>query len=175
METEVICTAGGAPAPPADVYLVPLYARDGSVREFARVSPEDAERVMERRWHLQPQGYAARTEGKRKLLMHRFLAGLDYGDPRQVDHRNGNRLDNRRENLIVVASQAEQMQNLAAKGASPHRGVSFHKASGKWRARMKVGEISVVAQCPDEDTAARISAMLRRELMPFAVDREASA
>lgn len=45
---------------------------------------------------------------RKKIYMHRFILRLDK--PTQVDHRNGNGLDNRRENLRV-ASCAENLRN----------------------------------------------------------------
>lgn len=55
-----------------------------------------------------------------------------------IDHANRNPLDNRLENLRL----ATRSQNCANKGArsdnsSGFKGVSYHKQSGKWRAKIK--------------------------------------
>ncbi|MGB9151637.1 MAG: HNH endonuclease [Alphaproteobacteria bacterium] len=42
--------------------------------------------------------------------MHRLILGLSAGDPRQIDHINGDTLDNRDEN-IRICSAAENARN----------------------------------------------------------------
>ena len=46
----------------------------------------------------------------RSEYLHRKIMGLQKGDKRQVDHKNHNKLDNRRSNLRVV-DQATNQQN----------------------------------------------------------------
>lgn len=74
----------------------------------------------------------------RTVKMHRFLTGPPEG--LVVDHLNGDSLDNTLLNLRIC-SQAENGMNrsgLNTNNSSGVRGVSFHKASGKWRATVRV-------------------------------------
>ena len=59
------------------------------------VSDEDFELAARFLWRLR-RGYAVVPT----LALHRLIAGAPPGW--RVRHRNGNRLDNRRENLLVV-------------------------------------------------------------------------
>lgn len=70
------------------------------------------------------------------VLLHRFLLGAPEGA--QVDHINGDGLDNRRANLRL-ASHAENLRNrrLNANSASGLKGVYWHKSSGRWAAQIQ--------------------------------------
>ncbi len=108
----------------------------------AVVDARDAH-LAQHAWYAMPKGrtrYAARdaySAGKRThMYLHRAVLGLLPGDPRYVDHINGDGLDNRRENLRLVAHQQNSFNYVHKKVAcsSTHRGVSWHKRAGKWRA-----------------------------------------
>ena len=83
---------------------IPLYAADGSIRDYAIVDSEDAD-LAQYRWHLSKivEGYARRANPDRTprfLSMHRVIAArMGIADAPMIDHKNWNRLDNRRENL----------------------------------------------------------------------------
>jgi hypothetical protein len=85
-----------------------------SQRYAALVDVADAEEIGAHPWSMNGTGYAirqAQVEGKRRgVLMHRQLLGLTHGDGVEVDHINGDVLDNRRENLRVCF-RAQNSQN----------------------------------------------------------------
>lgn len=95
----------------------------------ALVSREDRAVVEGHSWWMNVNGYAAGKQEGKQVLLHRLL--LDCPRDRQVDHINGKRLDNRRENLRVVTF-AEQMQNKKPWGKSGYRNV-HPDGYGRWR------------------------------------------
>lgn len=155
---------------------IPLHGRDQSIRALAIVDPID-DWVMAFRWHLTADGYAARNvghgRGNRTILrMHRELLGLQPGDAIEVDHVNGNPLDNRRQNLRT-ATRGQNMQNVKARSntTSRHRGVDFHRASGLWRARVSLPEQTLCKYFRAEEDAAEWAAATRSLHMVYAVRR----
>ena len=70
---------------------------------------------------------------RKEIQMHREILGLT--DPKQkVDHINGNRLDNRRENLRVVTDSQNHMNRVKSWGSSKYKGVMRSKVGKPWRA-----------------------------------------
>lgn len=68
------------------------------------------------------------------VYMHRLL--VKPSPDMEVDHINGDGLDNRRENLRL-ATRSQQMQNSAPrKGSSRFKGVVWHKTAKKWMAQI---------------------------------------
>jgi hypothetical protein len=153
------------------VIRLPLRRRDGSVRAYALLDDEDWELTMDR-WSAHSAGYAYRwerqTDGSRYCqLLHRAVMRLAPHDPCEVDHKNRDRLDCRRENLRVVPKGANA-QNIRRAGKSRFRGVSPHR--GKWRAAVCVGGRSRwLGSYDDEVTAAVVAERERLALMPFAL------
>ncbi|ARL91005.1 HNH endonuclease [Burkholderia pseudomallei] len=113
----------------------------------AVVDDEDFDLLNSFTWHF-TLGYAVRHlerpgSGVYRTTerMHRMIMGVGPGtiDKRQVDHINGNKLDNRKSNLRVCTN-AENGRNRGAQknNSSGYKGVCWHPQSGKWRARIKV-------------------------------------
>jgi hypothetical protein len=75
--------------------------------------------------------------------MHRHVL-LACGMPSSssVDHINGDRLDNRRENLraCTIVQNTHNMK-LSVRNTSGVKGVSLRKADGMWLARVQVNHI----------------------------------
>jgi hypothetical protein len=110
----------------------------------AFVDDEDYERVNQFKWHAYFDGrYHWYTQRKVRLAngkwstqdMHRFIMGLEPGDPRMVDHRDREQtLDNRRSNLrVATAAQNQQNAGLRKDSTSGFKGVSWETKSTKWR------------------------------------------
>jgi hypothetical protein len=150
---------------------IPLRNRAKEIRAWALVDDEDAA-LSELRWCFN-HGYAERRErvdGKYvRVSMARVIVGLQRGDPREVDHINGDTLDNRRENLRIV-THAQNGQNIRQlRGSSRHRGVSWRRREGRWCAQaMHGGRVHWLGYFDDEDEAALAAAAFRREHLPYA-------
>ena len=109
------------------------------------VDDEDFDKVSEYSWHLFGAGYIGRSkslgylDGKQKnktLYIHRFLTNAP--DDKEVDHINGNKLDNRKSNLrFCNHSQNNAYRLKQSNNTSGFKGVSLHKATMKWRAYVK--------------------------------------
>lgn len=121
-----------------DAVIVPLTRG-----QFALVDADQVE-VLGLLWYAGDHGgrfYAQRTErknGRTKIVrMHRLI--MNAPDGVEVDHINGNPLDNRKCNLRL-ASHAENSANgpLDQKNKTGFKGVSFHKSRKKYRASINI-------------------------------------
>lgn len=107
---------------------------------FAVVDDEDFNNLMRFRWHancFSGKWYAFRKHNYQKISMHRQIMSAPKG--MDVDHINGNTLDNRKSNL----RNCTHSQNMANRGVtkqnkSGFKGVSFHKQHQKWHAKITV-------------------------------------
>lgn len=106
---------------------------------IAVVDESDFELVARFSWIAMPgkdTTYAGRrvTIGGRNttLYMHRLLMGCSPGDGTEVDHRDGNGLNNRRENLrVCVHWQNLCNHRVPVLGASKFRGVWIDRRGTK--------------------------------------------
>lgn len=145
---------------------VPLHNKQGEVVAHAVVDEEDAW-VAKHRWYLDASGYVRRDSGRRCTRLHRDLLGLMPGDGRAVDHRNGDKLDNRRANLRI-ASQAENCQNVRTRKGGM-RGVYQDQRDGAWYGQVKHrGKRHSTSRFPTPEQAQAAVAALRAEVLPFA-------
>jgi hypothetical protein len=123
-------------------------------------------------WRQNPGGYVERKIGpakaRRCLLLHRIILGV--ADPRiEVDHRDLDRLNNRRRNLRET-SHAQNGQNLPLKdGTSRFRGVTWETRRARWVAASRLdGRNYYLGTFQDELDAGRSAEAFRRAHMPFA-------
>lgn len=114
-------------------------------------------------WHalrVSRRVYAARTEvvdGKKNcVLMHRQIMGEP--ENMDVDHEDGDGLNNRRYNLRTATRQ-QNLQGFQRKPSgvtSTYRGVSWHAQIGKWRAVIRLSRKQISLGCyREEKDAAR--------------------
>ncbi len=109
--------------------LIPL-----SRGKFAKVDPEDAERVLAMApWQCTKSGYAIKILWKSRTYLHRML--IDAPAEFQVDHINGDKLDNRKSNLRLATSLQNRHNTPPHRDSrSGYKGVSFN--GKRWRARI---------------------------------------
>lgn len=112
------------------------------------VSVEDYEWLMQWPWHSrvthhQRRDYVCATRNgpsgtRTTITMSRVIVermiGAHIPEGCEVDHINGNPLDNRRENLRVVTKGQNCQNRKVRRRESGIKGVSFHRGAGKWRA-----------------------------------------
>jgi hypothetical protein len=88
------------------------------------------------------RGYLLIRIGGVRYLSHRLAFLYMNGEfpPRQVDHINGVRVDNRWANLRPVTNSENQRNSkMRENNTSGHIGVSWHKATSKWQACYGIG------------------------------------
>jgi hypothetical protein len=87
-------------------------------------------------WSLSASGYAMRSLRGENSYLHLEIFGPCEDD---VDHRNLNKLDNRRENLRA-ATRSQNMANTVKTKAntSGFKGVSWASHANKFRARIRI-------------------------------------
>lgn len=113
--------------------------------KVALVNNGDFARVSAHRWFASKQPHGNQWYAKTNMIvngrgtvitMHRFIMGLPR---KQLDHRNGNGLDNRRRNLrFATHSQNGANAPKRKRTTSRFKGVNFDNWSGRWLARICV-------------------------------------
>ena len=110
-----------------------------SIYLFALVDDEDFWTLAEFHWYCMKNGtngyYAIRRENTETIYMHRLIMGA--ASDQEVDHKDGDGLNNRRSNLRLC-SHGENMMNRALYGnnKSGATGVWWVPHAQKWRARV---------------------------------------
>lgn len=109
----------------------------------AIVDDEDFDALNMFKWHIIKDScnlYAVRHDAEkhaRLIMMHRAVMATPVGY--QTDHRNGDGLDNRKDNLRVCScSQNQHNSRLRRDNSSGYKGVGWHKHLKKWGARIGV-------------------------------------
>lgn len=122
---------------------------------FALVDEADFEWVNAHAWSL-VGGYARGVIDGRHMSMHVLIFGSPF-----VDHGNGDRLDNRRDNLRA-ATLAQNAYNRArpSTNTSGYKGAHFRKRAAyqqrPWEAHIKVdGRMRYLGNFPSAEEAAR--------------------
>lgn len=151
------------------VARIPLGGKRGAGK-FALVDVADLPLVERLAWSLSTIGYANGSAGHQSELMHNLILRTDNGS--LVDHVNGDRLDNRRQNLRPVTRSQHAQNMLRSHGylgrpqTSQYRGVSWDARRQKWVASVKVGGVMVFQRrFADEESAAVAAAGARDRYM----------
>lgn len=145
----------------------------------ALVDYEDFDRVSQYKWYAAKRGksyYPARSSKEGFVYLHRFVLNAQEGH--NVDHINGDTLDNRRENLRFATQQQNTYNRHRTTAKSGVLGVLLDQNAAKnrrgskpWRAYLSVGRKRIhVGWFPTRDEAIearrKASAALHGEFSP---------
>lgn len=103
--------------------------------EEITISTKD-EWLLKWKWHVLPNGYVVRSSNNKKFYLHRIIT--DCPGNMVVDHANGNKLDNRRENLRVCNISQNTTNQKKSRGSSKYKGVNWDKDRSKWYASISI-------------------------------------
>lgn len=118
------------------------------------IDDTDADLVLPHRWYTLRSGVARVPRAARKavlpdgrkvtVLLHRFLMGLEHGDPLEVDHIDFDGLNNRRCNLRVVTGRQNKQYKRGRPGSSSRFvGVHWDAARRRWQAQISIDDRSI--------------------------------
>lgn len=149
------------PAPPNDNCCYVQLSRG----KFTLVDHADFDWLDQWNWQAIPSGqtfYAsrARRRGEARpstvVLMHREI--MDASNELEVDHINGDGLDNRRSNLrLVTRTENLRHRSTFRNSKSGFKGVQYNSANGKWRATLNLGTFDTA-----EEAARAYDRVIRR-------------
>jgi hypothetical protein len=104
---------------------------------FAIIDKADWKTVNRGSWYAIPAGKKLRVRGRvntyKQIYLSHYLLGVS--SDREIDNRNRNPLDCRRDNLHIVTHRVNLLnKDLDPRNVSGYRGVSKHSTSNKWAA-----------------------------------------
>jgi hypothetical protein len=150
--------------------LIPLTRKQNAI-----VDTEDFDQLSQFNWYAEwspatRSFYAARRDENGKYVcMHRFILKL-IGKP-QADHKNGNTLDNRKENLRPCTAQQNRFnQRRKSNNTSGFKGVSKSHKLQKWWSYIRIdGRTLHLGYYTSKPKAARVyDAAARKHFGEFA-------
>lgn len=116
------------------------------------VDDEDYESVSQWSWHYNG-GYAVRcpVKGHKRTFLHRFI--MNTPDGKETDHINGDKLDNRKENLRICNVSQNAANRKVQNNNSGYKGVHYRR--NKWEAHIKInGKLIDLGRHPTPEDAA---------------------
>lgn len=131
--------------------IIPLGGKYGKGK-FAIIDEEDYNIISKYGWFYHPnnwpdtkEGYACATKREnitnkpKTLRMHKLILNCPKG--MEIDHINRNKLDNRKCNLRIC-TKSENRHNVGVRSNSTSgiKGISFHKLTNKWQARIQINK-----------------------------------
>lgn len=143
------------------------------LREDFTYDPETGDFIKyDGRWGgVSKRGYIQLTYEGTTYVVHRLIWMWVYGEePEQIDHINGDRQDNRLENLRNVDPLTNQRNRTKNKNnSSGFNGVCWDKESWQWEARIRIeGRVICIGVYNTPQEAAEARQKFIAECMPFA-------
>ena len=131
--------------------------------KVAFIDDEDYELVSQYKWcakkdsktyYAEAYTYNKTTKKQFYVRMHRVIMNVPKG--LEIDHINGNGLDNRKENLRICTGSDNCKNRHHTWGKSVYKGVSWEKRYSYWIARIRLNKKTIyLGSFKNEDEAAK--------------------
>lgn len=109
------------------------YAANGKTFKFDK---ENIDLINKYTWTVDSDGYVRTRSKGYHLFMHRLIMGMNI---KEIDHKNLDKSDNRKENLRECTRSQNQMnRGLSSNNTSGAKGVSWRKDLNKWAASIRI-------------------------------------
>lgn len=114
---------------------------------------DDLDKVIQFLWRIDEDGYVVNRQGKKIIYLHRLITKCNKNE--EADHKNRNKLDNRKNNLRICTraqNQQNQSKRTNRKYTSKHKGVNWSK--DVWRCRISCENIRMLIGFFNNEDAA---------------------
>jgi len=121
-------------------FILTGQTRSDAIRkEKIMVDDSDFEELNKYNWQLSNFNAVVRhVKGEKQVQLHRMVMKAPLGI--EIDHIDGNRLNNQKSNLRFATSSQNKMNRGPRKdNHSGYKGVSWHKQINKWTSRIQIG------------------------------------
>lgn len=121
----------------------------------SKISIDSVDILRQYQCYVSTRNYLMISVSKRELQAHRFLLGAKHGE--LVDHKNGDTLDNRLENLrICTPLENSRNRRVNSNSQVGYKGVHFDKTVGRYRSAITVnGEVKRLGYFSSAEHAAQ--------------------
>jgi hypothetical protein len=109
--------------------------------------------VSEYTWWIHKNGYVVAKSSGKQIKLHRLI--MNPPTNKQIDHKHGNKLDNRRSQLRLATNAQNVMNCRKYRGKSKYKGVHWCKDRNKWKASIRFNGklIDLGRRCTEEEAA----------------------
>lgn len=125
------------------------------------IDKDDYKKIKDYCWSKSNNGYVVARNGEKKqlMLLHNFIMGSKY-----IDHRNRNRLDNRKENLRNATSQQNNMnKSIQKNNKSGVVGVFFDNKRQRWIGSLTFNNKKIMKRFKEKNEAILFRKKLEEE------------
>ena len=117
-----------------DICYIQTYDKFSNPKNLVLIDSEDYNKVKNLKWCVMQDNIVMNNYVG---LLSRFIMDVLDDDSVQVDHKNHNRLDNRKENLrVCTPGQNSRNTRKPSNNKSGYKGVSWDASRNKWMVKI---------------------------------------
>lgn len=120
-----------------------IFLTGAHTNSYMLVDGEDYDFIRQHVWH-QASGVArTRIERNKYIFAHRVIARRMGIYEKFISHKNGNKLDNRRSNIIAANKSISSLisKRVSKNSSSNLKGVTWHRKAEKWCASVFINGV----------------------------------
>lgn len=120
-------------------YKIILYDNQNEPISESLIDKEDYDILKDIKWHMS-KGYCSGRVKNKEIELGRYLLELESNKDKVVIHRNGNKLDNRRDNLFIGTYEMRSIISNFNRSNTKSGITGVYKQHGKYQAFINIHE-----------------------------------